>query len=130
MGQMIYKVLTREQWAAAEAGAPVCAPVDEADGYVHFSTRDQLQSTLDKWFQGQEGCVLAAFSAETFENELKWERARGGELFPHVYGVVRAGQVQALWLLEMGDNGAPVAPDDVVRHRDEPVKPGKPDVIA
>jgi uncharacterized protein (DUF952 family) len=124
MGQTIYKVLTREQWAAAEAGEPVRAPVDVADGYVHFSTRTQLQATLDKWFRGQEGCVLAAFDTDAFENELKWEKARGGDLFPHVYGVVRAGQAQAMWLLELGEGGAPVAPDEVVRGRDEPPKPG------
>lgn len=114
MGQTIYKVLTGDQWAAAEAGEPVQAPVDVSDGFVHFSTGAQLQETLSKWFKGQEGCVLAAFDAEEFERELKWEKSRGGDLFPHVYGIVRAGQAQALWLLEMGEDGAPLAPDEVV----------------
>lgn len=115
MGQTIYKVLTREQWAAAEAGEPVQAPVDVSDGYVHFSTGGQLQETLSKWFKGQEGCVLAAFDADEFERELKWEKSRGGQLFPHVYGLVRAGQATALWLLELGEDGAPLAPEEVVR---------------
>jgi uncharacterized protein (DUF952 family) len=117
MGQSIYKVLTREQWAAAEAGAPVQAPIDVSDGYVHFSTGSQLQETLSKWFKGQEGCVLASFDAEEFERELKWEKSRGGDLFPHVYGLVRAGQAKALWLLEMGEDGAPLAPDEVRREK-------------
>jgi uncharacterized protein (DUF952 family) len=121
MGQTIYKVLTRDQWAAAEAGEPVQAPVDVSDGFVHFSTGVQLQETLSKWFKGQEGCVLAAFDAEEFERELKWEKSRGGDLFPHVYGIVRAGQAQALWLLEMGEDGAPLAPDEVVHgHKAHP----------
>jgi uncharacterized protein (DUF952 family) len=128
MGQTIYKVLTREQWAAAEAGAPVEAPIDVSDGYVHFSTGPQLQSTLSKWFKGQEGCVLAAFDAEDFERELKWEKARGGELFPHVYGLVRAGQAKTLWLLEMGEDGAPLAPEECARERataaKQPVRAG------
>ena len=64
MGRMIYKVLTSEQWAAAESGGPVRAPVDEKDGYVHFSTGAQLQDTLSKWFKGQKGCVLASFDAD------------------------------------------------------------------
>ncbi len=127
MGALIYKVLTREQWANAEAGAPVEAPVDAADGFVHFSTAGQLQETLDKWFRGQEGCVLAEFDADDFGGELKWEKSRGGDLFPHVYGRVLAGQARALWLLEMGANGAPEAPEDVVRC--PPAKPS-PDVIS
>jgi uncharacterized protein (DUF952 family) len=131
MGQTIYKILTRDQWAAAEQGALVRAPVDEADGYVHFSTSGQVQETLGKWFKGQEGCVLAAFHSDDFGPDLKWEKARGGQLFPHVYGPVRATQAHALWLLEMGEDGAPMAPEEVARRREGPpeLKPQKPDVI-
>jgi uncharacterized protein (DUF952 family) len=113
MGRMIYKVLTSEQWAAAESGGPVRAPVDVKDGYIHFSTSDQLQETLGKWFKGQKDCVLASFDVDDFGPELKWEKSRGGDLFPHVYGDVRAWQVRSLWLLEMGEDGAPLAPDEV-----------------
>jgi uncharacterized protein (DUF952 family) len=113
MDRLIYKVLTAAQWASAEAGGPVQAPVDVADGYVHFSTAAQVQGTLDKWFRGQAGLVLAAFPVDDFGPELKWEKARGGELFPHVYGVVKAGQVVSLWLLEHGEDGAPFAPEEV-----------------
>lgn len=132
MGQKIYKILTREQWAAAERGELVRAPVDVEDGYVHFSTCVQVQGTLSKWFRGQEGCVLAAFYVDEFGPDLKWEKARGGDLFPHVYGPVQAAQAHALWLLELGEDGAPVAPDEVVRQKDETApKPGaRPSVIS
>jgi uncharacterized protein (DUF952 family) len=117
MGRMIYKVLTGEQWAAAESGGPVQAPIDVSDGYVHFSTSMQLQGTLSKWFKGKKGCVLASFDADDFGPELKWEKARDGDLFPHVYGDVRAWQVRSLWLLEIGEDGSPLAPDEVARER-------------
>jgi uncharacterized protein (DUF952 family) len=129
MERRIFKVLTAEQWRAAELGAPVEAPVDVADGYVHFSTAQQLQSTLDKWFAGQTGCVLAEFDAEDFDLDLKWEKGRGGEMFPHVYGVVRASQARAIWPLDMGENGAPLAPDEVARARRSDTR-GDPDVLA
>jgi uncharacterized protein (DUF952 family) len=126
MGRMIYKVLTKEQWAVAESGGPVQGPVDIEDGYVHFSTSQQLQSTLDKWFKGKKDCVLASFDADDFGLSLKWEKARGDDLFPHVYGDVRAWQVRSLWLLEMGKNGAPLAPDEVVRRRETVSADAKP----
>jgi uncharacterized protein (DUF952 family) len=113
MGRTIYKVLTAEQWAAGKAGGPVEAPVDIADGYVHFSTTAQLQATLSKWFKGQTGCVLVAFDADDFGADLKWEAARGGELFPHVYGPVSADQALAIWPLDTGPDGAPIAPADI-----------------
>jgi uncharacterized protein (DUF952 family) len=130
MGKTIFKVLTREQWAVAEAGEPVRAPVDIADGYVHFSTRRQLQATLSKWFRGVEGCVLASFDADDFAPDLKWEKARGGDLFPHVYGDVFAAQAKSLWLLEMGDDGAPAAPDDVICRPDRTDRETRTDVIS
>src|ERR1700755_2549311 len=99
MGRMIYKVLTREQWAAAESGGPVQAPVDVSDGFIHLSTGQQGPETLSKWFKGREGCVLASFDADDFPHALKWEASRGGDLFPHIYGDVRAWQVKSLWLL-------------------------------
>jgi uncharacterized protein (DUF952 family) len=117
MGQTIYKVLTAEQHASAKAGGPVEAPVDVADGYVHFSTATQLQGTLSKWFKGQTGCVLLAFDSDDFGAQLKWEKARDGDLFPHVYGRVLAKQSTATWDLAMGADGAPLAPQDVTGKR-------------
>jgi uncharacterized protein (DUF952 family) len=113
MGQTIYKVLTAGQYASARAGGPVEAPVDVADGYVHFSTAAQLQATLSKWFKGQTGCVLLAFDAGDFGADLRWEAARGGDLFPHVYGQVDASQTVAIWQLDTGPDGAPIAPSDI-----------------
>ncbi len=110
----ILKILTADDWSNAKSGAPVEAPVDRADGYVHFSTVSQVQATLDKWFQGATDTVLIAFDANDFKSTLKWEPARGNELFPHVYGRVDASQAKQVWLLANGVNGAPVAPKEAL----------------
>ena len=48
MGTLIYKIATRAQWAKAEAdGVFAGAPIDLADGYIHFSTADQARPTAD-----------------------------------------------------------------------------------
>ena len=109
MGQMIYKILTAEQLAAVESGRPMQAPVDIADGYVHFSTSKQVQETLAKWFRGQTGLVLASVNGDDFGPDLKWEASRGGDYFPH--DIVDA-------------EGVPLAPDDVTRSAEPSAKPG------
>ena len=124
MAQTIYKILTAAQLAEVEAGGLMQAPVDIADGYVHFSTSRQVQETLSKWFRGQKGCVLVAVSGEDFGPDLKWEVSRGGDYFPHVYTEVREYHIGAIWPLDEFDaDGAPLAPDDVTRNPEPSSKP-------
>ncbi len=82
----IYKVVTTAQWREAETtGAFAGAPVDLADGYIHFSTAEQLEGTLAKHFAGQTNLLLIIVEAAAFGDALKWEPSRGGQLFPHLY---------------------------------------------
>lgn len=124
MAQTIYKILTAAQLAEVEAGGIMQAPVDIADGYVHFSTSRQVQETLSKWFRGQTGCALVAVNGEDFGPDLKWEVSRGGDYFPHVYTEVREHHIRAMWPLDEFDaDGAPLAPDDVTRSPEPTSKP-------
>lgn len=123
---MIYKVLTAEQMAEVEAGGLMQAPVDIADGYVHFSTSKQVQETLAKWFRGQTDCVLVSVNSSDFEDKLKWEISRGGDWFPHVYGEVREHHISSSWpLTEFDADGAPLAPPFVLEQDEPSSKPGR-----
>lgn len=87
--ELLYKVASAEAVAAAdERGTFPRMPVDDADGFVHFSTAAQLPETLRRHFAGQAGLVLLAVRAEALGEGLVWEPSRGGQLFPHVYGEV------------------------------------------
>ena len=84
--KLIYKIATHDQWQAASArGRFEGAPVDLADGFIHFSTAAQTRETAAKHFAGQAGLVVAALDADAFGGDLKWEPSRGGQLFPHLY---------------------------------------------
>ena len=58
---------------------------DQRDGFIHFSTRPQLQGTLDKHYKTQEKVVIARFDPQALGPELRWEMSRGGQKFPHLY---------------------------------------------
>ena len=80
-------MLRAEEWAALQAaGRTDGAPVDVADGYVHFSTAEQLATTLARHFAGQDSLILLACEAEALASDLRWEPSRGGALFPHQHG--------------------------------------------
>lgn len=82
-----YKVLTAHQWADFERERVFRgAPVDIADGYIHLSTAEQLEGTLAKHFAGQTGLMIAEVDLVCLGGAVRWEEARGGALFPHLYG--------------------------------------------
>lgn len=82
-----FKILTPEQWALFQSeGIFHGAPVDLQDGYIHLSTSEQLQGTLDKHFAGQDGLVIIEVDLPALGASIKWEVSRGGALFPHIYG--------------------------------------------
>jgi len=84
---LIYKIATRAAYdAAAPTGSFAGMPIDFTDGYIHFSTAEQLAETLAKHFAGQSDLVLIAVRTADVTANLKWEVSRGGALFPHLYG--------------------------------------------
>lgn len=100
-----YKVLTAEQMAALERdGSFAGAPIDLDDGYIHLSTAEQLTETVDRHFAGQTDLHLAAVDLGAFATTLKWEQARGGQLFPHLYEPLRLDTVVAYGPLRRDDD--------------------------
>ena len=92
-----FKIFTADQWQQFEAdGSFAGAPVDLADGYIHMSTADQLNGTLEKHFAGQEGLVIAEIDLSGFGDALQWEVSRGGALFPHLYAELPMSSVRAV----------------------------------
>ena len=102
---LVYKIISIAAWRAAEAaGVFAGAPVDLADGFIHFSTAAQVEETAAKHFAGQRDLLLVAFDAQNFGDALKWEISRGGALFPHLYAELPAAKaVRARRLAPMGD---------------------------
>ena len=93
---LIYKIFRAEEWAELQAkGETRGAPIDIADGYVHFSTAAQAAETASRHFAGAEGLVLLALDADQLDDALKWEPSRGGALFPHLYRPLRLSDI--LW---------------------------------
>jgi uncharacterized protein (DUF952 family) len=91
---LIYKIFRGPEWADLRArGESLGAPVDLADGYVHFSTAAQAPETAAKHFAGAEGLMLLAVESERLGEALKWEPSRGGALFPHLYRALRLSDV-------------------------------------
>ena len=103
---LIYKIFRRPEWDAFRtAGQTRGAPVDLADGFIHFSTAAQVVETAAKWFASDSDLVLVAFEANTLGPALKWEPSRGGALFPHLYRALSLSEVVWDKSLPLGATG-------------------------
>lgn len=106
MDRIIYKIATREQWQAAEAaGRFDGAPVDLADGFIHFSTAAQVKETAAKHFAGAADLLLVSVDAAALGDALTYEVSRGGALFPHLYAPLDLSAVRAVRPLPLGPGG-------------------------
>ncbi len=93
----IYKICPEALWRAAQdAGAFHGSEHDLRDGFIHFSTAEQLSETAQKYFAGQSGLVLLTVDATVLGDALKYEPSRGGALFPHLYAPLALSAVIAV----------------------------------
>lgn len=111
---IIYKILRRPEWDTFRAaGQTAGAPVDLADGYIHFSTSAQVVETAAKHFATEADLVLVAVDAGRLGAALRWEPSRGGQLFPHLYRALRLDDVVWDKSLPLGATGH-IFPEGVI----------------
>lgn len=108
----IYKIVPRVLWQQAELqGRFLGAPVDIADGFIHFSTAEQVRETAAKHFAGVDNLLFIAIDGASLGDGLKYEVSRGGALFPHLYGALPLTSVISVNPLPLGADGFHIFPE-------------------
>jgi uncharacterized protein (DUF952 family) len=111
MTRMIYHMCPEEAWAAAVAAGRYDGTADDRrDGFLHFSTAEQLPESAARHRAGQAGLVLIAVAAERLGERLRWEASRGGALFPHLYGPLWPHEADRISPLPLGPDGKHLFP--------------------
>lgn len=57
-------------------------------GFIHCSTRQQIQATANRFYGDLEQLVLLVIDLDAITSDIVWEPPAPGveELFPHIYG--------------------------------------------
>src|SRR5688500_16982567 len=109
---LIYKICAADLWRAAErACALTGAPVDQDDGFIHFSTAAQVRETAAKHFRGRHDLLLIAVEADALGAALCYEPARGGALFPLRSGPLPLAAVRRVEPLPLDGEGRHLFPE-------------------
>jgi uncharacterized protein (DUF952 family) len=112
MHPIVYKICPEPLWRQAEtAGIFAGAAIDLTDGYIHFSTADQVRETAAKHFSGQRDLLLVAIDTGALGPALKYEPSRGGALFPHLYEPLDLRAVKWVQPLPLGPDGSHIFPE-------------------
>jgi len=119
MDAIIYKVLQKKEWDIFQNHEEYeGAPIDLQDGYIHFSTAQQLQETVTKHFKNTGDLMLLAIDVTSLDSKsLKWEPSRGGALFPHLYGCLKRSAVAQTWVLTQQADGGHSIPADIMKKK-------------
>lgn len=109
---LIYKICPAVLWSEAETkGRFDGAPVDLADGYIHFSTGAQVAETVAKHFASQDGLLLIAIDDERLGTALRYEPSRGDALFPHLYAPLDPKAVRWIAPMPLNNGGNHILPE-------------------
>jgi len=109
---IIYHMCKADEWAAAqETGSYPGTSQDQADGFIHFSTKAQVWTSAAKHRRGQDGILLLAVRTAGLGDALKWEPSRGGALFPHLYGPLPVSAAIEATPLPLGSDGVHIFPE-------------------
>jgi uncharacterized protein (DUF952 family) len=102
-----WKILSAEELATLQHDGSFAGSADDVrDGYIHLSTAEQLEGTLSKHYAGRNGLQLVAVDLGSYGATLRWETAREGQAFPHLYEPLLLETVVAYGPVERDADGA------------------------
>lgn len=116
MAEPVYKICPEAALQEARRCGRFDGSADDArDGFIHLSVGSQVAGTLAKYFAGQRDLVLLAVDPERLGERLRWEKSRGGELFPHLYGPLDLAHVISVEALTLQEDGTHHLPNGIAR---------------
>ena len=84
--KIIYHLIEKDVWeklSHTELYAPASL---STEGFIHFSTGEQLPTTLQRYYPQDIEMVALEIDVEDLpEDSVKWEESHPGEFFPHLY---------------------------------------------
>ncbi len=105
MKKFIYKICKTSEWTSAKKkGKFIGTKKDMEDGFIHFSKKSQVQSTLKKYFTNIDNLILLKVSTARLEN-LIYEKSFGNNFFPHLYSHLPFKKIKKTYKIILLKNG-------------------------
>ena len=111
----VFKVCEEDDWESTKnEDFFLGSKTDRRDGFIHFSTSEQLEKTLEKHFKSKSPLYLLEVKTENVE--LVWEISRNNQLFPHLYSPLPLNMVSQVYRIFIDDEGKHTIPEQVLNN--------------
>ena len=111
--KFVYKICTKAELLEAKTkGKFNGSKKDIEDGYIHFSVKEQLKGTLNKFFFNQKNLILLKIDTFKLDN-LIYEQASDGNMFPHLYSTLDISNVLNEYEIKSNEDGSHILPSNL-----------------
>lgn len=99
--QTILHIIARDAWDVARKSETLTAPSLQSQGFIHFSTAEQVVRVANAHYPGISGLCVLVVDASKLDSPLRFEAPDmpgevmppTSELFPHLYGALNTDAV-------------------------------------
>jgi uncharacterized protein (DUF952 family) len=106
----IYKIIDIDEWKKTKENSYYSgSKKDLENGYIHFSSEEQVRGTLKKFYTNQKNLFLLKVDTVKLDH-LLWEQASDGNMFPHLYSSLDITNVIDEFEIGLREDGSHVLP--------------------
>ncbi|MCB0819480.1 MAG: DUF952 domain-containing protein [Bacteroidetes bacterium] len=96
--QFIYHIADNSSWLDQSDESVYSIDTLDTEGFIHCSRLEQLQSTLNRFFENREDICILKIDTKQLHVPLIYEAADDGSgFFPHVFGPVRKSSITEVY---------------------------------
>jgi len=105
MRKYIYKICTTKEWKIFKKKKEFNGgKLDILDGYIHFSSKNQVKSTLKRHFLKKDNLILLKVKIFNLKR-LTWEKSKKNIIFPHLYSHLKIKNIKDVYAVSLKRNG-------------------------
>ena len=108
----IYKICTKSEFEESKKKYKFRgSKKDLEDGFIHFSSEEQVKETLKKYYLNQKNLMLLKVDTLKLDH-LIWEQTSDGNMFPHLYSPLELSNIIEESEITLKDDGYHLLPDN------------------
>lgn len=96
---LIYHLAIPKDWEQALESGEYAPASLQSEGFIHASVKEELIPSARIHFLEYDSLVILVMAEKKVKHLLKWEPAREGKLFPHIYGKISLERIENTYLM-------------------------------